>query len=199
TSPVAAAPGIGWSANPVAAAQTTTITLGFVGDPGTVTAANVSITNVTGSATIASTGTLPGTGMIRTLTIANATQGEILITINRDGISNAPRSANLTGPPTPPSVFPVADITITVTGIPSTFVGGAATMTLMIPQTTNHTATASNHITSTTTFSLRASPAGYVLDLNLVYLSEIHRFRTGVINIRAGDNTIPWSAFNPVP
>ena len=200
--------GINWTASAVPGNPTTTINLGFLGDPGTVTASNVSITNVTGRATIASTGTLPGTGLTRTLTIANATYGEISISINRDGIANISRTVNISGPPTPPSVFPVADITITVTGIPSMFVypgpiGNPGTIAFMLPGTNNAEARGEGmtQIATSTTFTLSASPAGYEVELflrNNAGVHSVHRTRR-FINITAGANTIPWSEFIQVP
>jgi len=101
--------------------------------------------------------------------------------------------------------IPPLPITITVTGIPLQYQGSWADMILMIPGTMNDVDwVGDTHISSSMTFTfLGASPGFYDVIFVDTFLFEgldnFGMYRAPSINITAGANTIPWSAFAPVP
>ena len=89
-------PPITWTATPVGSPITTSIGFTFSADPGGLNEFNITITPVTGSATrgyLFST-SWPNVG----LTVSNVGGGDVLISIDSEGIDSQPQTVTLVGP-----------------------------------------------------------------------------------------------------
>jgi len=181
---------ITWMAAPVGSPTTTAINFTFSANPGSLITSDFTITSGTGSATV---GTLSGSGLSRTLTVNNVNAGTVSVSINwpGSGIAIGPQTVTLVAPGQGP-----AGITITVTGIPSTYWWGEGDVSLWIPGTDIEVAFDIITVTgSSATFSLTAMPGIY--DIYLVLEDWWGHTLYGIYSrsIGAGSNTIPFSSF----
>jgi hypothetical protein len=82
---------ITWTATSVGN-PTTSITFTFSGDPGSLQTLDFTITPGTG---LALPGSVSGSGLVRTLNVSNVSAGTVMVSIDRAGISNIPRTVTL--------------------------------------------------------------------------------------------------------
>jgi len=184
---------IAWTVRAEAGTITPSITFGFLGDPGALTAAQITITPGTGSAT---RGTLSGSGLTRTLTLTNVTAGTVNISINRAGIVPGPVQVTLSGGAAPPTTGP----RITVTGIPAQFNGRLAQVVLQQTGATRTTTT----VMITSGAVTMALPTDQIIAGNFsaqltIFGPPLHeRFNAPSRPISGTANTnIPWRYFSP--
>ncbi|MCL2192569.1 MAG: hypothetical protein FWB78_04140 [Treponema sp.] len=191
----AAAPpaNIAWTAMPASGTITPSITFGFLGDPGALTAAQITITPGTGSAT---RGALSGSGLTRTLTLTNVTAGTVNISINRAGIIPGPVQVTLSGGAAPPTTGP----RITVTGIPAQFNGRLAQVVLQQTGATRTTTT----VMITSGSVTMALPADQIIAGNFsahltIFGPPLHQLFSAPSRPISGtaNTNIPWRYFSP--
>jgi len=94
---------------------------------------------------------------------------------------------------------PVEQISITVTGIPNQYTGVGGRMYLTYPGTLNWMGEGSIWVSSSSaTFTMRAIPGAYDVHLRFWYdntWSLLGAYSAPSVNITAGENTIPFTAF----
>ena len=90
-------PAITWTATPVGYPVTASISLDFTANPGSLLPEHIRITSVTGSAFVGSF-PLPSLWPNVEFPVTNVGGGEVLVSINRDGVDNTPQSVTLVGP-----------------------------------------------------------------------------------------------------
>jgi len=83
-----------WSATPVGNLVTTSIRLDFSANPGLLEANDFTIVSVTGSAVVTDVSQWPNAE----LSLSNVGGGDVLVSINRAGVSGEPRPVTLLGP-----------------------------------------------------------------------------------------------------
>jgi len=101
----------------------------------------------------------------------------------------------------PPSAFtPLEEVSITVTGIPNRYIGGVeGDMYLKHPGTLNWMSVRGSRISSSSaTFTMHALPGTYDVHLRFWYNNDwslLRAYSASLINITAGQNTIPFAVF----
>jgi len=179
---------ITWTATPIGSPTTTAINFVFSSDPGTISQWAIDIIPGTGSAL---SGSLSGSGTLRTLTVSNVTAGTVMIAISRAGISNEPQTITL-------SAAGVAAMTLNISGIPAAHNGRDAWVYLWAFPGGNFVAEAQGTITGgslSVTFT-GVPPGNYFVDVEIDTPAGWVLFREmGPRPLNAGNNNIPWSGF----